>query len=74
MNHIEGAIINPNAVEVNHELCRACDHDKTCTRVCIAIETLVQLAKVRSPMAQLEYMYNVGTQLDLENSLTAEDL
>ena len=60
--------------KIDHELCRQCDHDKTCAQVCIAIETLVQLAKVRSPMAQLEYVYNVGTKLDLENSLTANDL
>lgn len=59
---------------VNHDLCRECPHDATCPSVCIAIETLVQLAKVRSPMAQLEYVYNVGTRLDLENSLTAKDL
>jgi hypothetical protein len=59
---------------VDHELCRKCTHDKDCKSVCIAIETLVQLAKVRSPMAQLEYVYNVGTQLDLENSFTASDL
>jgi hypothetical protein len=59
---------------VNHELCRQCPHDETCTSVCIAIETLVQLAKVRSPMAQIEYVHNIGTQLDLENSFTAKDL
>lgn len=59
---------------VDHELCRKCPHDETCSSVCIAIETLVQLAKVRSPMAQLEYVYNIGSQLDLENSFTADDL
>lgn len=59
---------------VDHELCRECEHDKTCSSVCVAIETLVQLAKVRSLMAQLEYVYNIGTRLDLENSFTGSDL
>lgn len=60
--------------EVEHGLCRLCPHDKECRSVCIAIESLVQLAKVRSPLAQLEYIYNVGTQLDLDNSFTAGGL
>lgn len=58
-------------VQVDHELCRKCPHDHHCTEVCVAIETLVQLAKVRSPMAQLEYVYNIGTKLDLINSIDA---
>ncbi|MDQ0062377.1 hypothetical protein [Paenibacillus harenae] len=60
--------------EVDHDLCRMCPHDKECRSVCIAIESLVQLAKVRSPLAQLEYIYNVGTRLDLDNSYTSKDL
>lgn len=57
---------------VDHELCRECPHDEECSHVCIAIETLVQLAKVKSPMAQLDYVYNIGTKLDLENSFKAD--
>lgn len=63
----------PEVKRLEHELCRQCDHDKTCNSVCIAIECLSQLAKVRSPMAQLEYIYNVGTHLDLVNSSTMQE-
>lgn len=67
--------MKPTLVEkirhVDHELCRQCPHDDDCNEVCIAIEVLVQLSKTKSPMAQLESVYNIGTQLDLENSITA---
>jgi hypothetical protein len=55
---------------MNHELCRQCPHDETCDSVCMAIETLVQLCKVKSPMQQIEYVYNIGTHLDLDNSFS----
>lgn len=74
MKSISNNVVDIGYRQVDHELCRVCTHDKSCLSVCIAIEALVQLAKVRSPMAQLEYIYNVGTQLDLDNSITAKDL
>lgn len=60
--------------EVDHNLCRECPHDEYCKSVCIAIEVLVQLAKVKSPITQLEYMKNISTSLDLENSFVGKGL
>ena len=57
---------------VVHDLCDSCSKNNiTCmpsNPVCAAIEILVQLCKVKDGDKQLEYIYNIGTKLDLENS------
>jgi hypothetical protein len=53
--------------KVDHPLCQECPKYNECTATCIAIEVLVQLAKL-SPFKYVETLPILRKQLDLENS------